>query len=375
MEKAFIIFSGYNTRAITSFCRRLTVLGRPFYIIAANKNDFIFYTAYKKNVFAIRSEKELVWDELKTIFHKLQKTVPQNDFILCPSSEYLNHYALRHQAQFAEFNINIPLVDLTVYDKITNKYSFSTLCKKKGLDIPKRLRKISENKIPFVAKPKKNIGQGNTLYPHLILCKNDYDIFMKNESTEQYYFEEFLSGGESYYLLFYISPFGKNISFSQKNILQQAGGKSIVYAIPADIHNQPISNQYVTILRQSGFWGLIMIELKKMGEQYVMIEANPRLWGPSQLFVDNNQPLFDAFIHETTTNEPYRADQKQRGRQKPYIWLGGVLQQMYHGQKMTWHSAKDSMMVLRGVLQDVYLRRDTWPFFFKELQLIINNTI
>ena len=134
MDKAFIIFSGYNTRAITSFCRRLTMLGKPFYIIASDKNDFIFYTAYKKYVFAIRSEKMLVWDELKTIFRELKKTAPRSDFLLCPSSEYLNHYALHHKMQFAEFNISIPLVDSNIYNKITNKYSFSRLCEKNGLD-------------------------------------------------------------------------------------------------------------------------------------------------------------------------------------------------------------------------------------------------
>jgi hypothetical protein len=35
-----------------------------------------------------------------------------------------------------------------------------------------------------------------------------------------------------------------------------------------------------------GFYGLVMIEVKEYDNQFYMIEANPRLWGPSQLILD-----------------------------------------------------------------------------------------
>jgi len=256
---------------------------------------------------------------------------------------------------------------------VTDKYTFSKHCRKQGLSVPTYIKNACEKQIPFVAKPKINIRKDKTLYPYLILDKECYQEFLKKEQVENYYFEEYINGGESYYLLFYLSPFGKDIRFSQKNILQQAEGKSIVLAYPAEIHHEPVADLYVTTLRNMGFWGLIMIELKKQGQRYIMIEANPRLWGPSQLFMDNCQPLFDAFILEATTNEPYTEPYPRLNNQtmhrKSYLWIGGILQNIIKGHRLTWHGAKSSKILFFALPFDVYLRRDTWIYFFKELRM------
>ena len=63
-QKAFLIFSGYNQRAVVAFCREATSLKVPFCIIAKSEEDTILKTIYKEQVFAIRSEKLLVKSDL-----------------------------------------------------------------------------------------------------------------------------------------------------------------------------------------------------------------------------------------------------------------------------------------------------------------------
>jgi hypothetical protein len=375
LKKAFIIMSGYNTRALTAFCRKLTYLHEPFYIIASGKDDFIFYTAYRRNVAAIRAQKDLDWNDFKQAFSRIKHSARQDEFILCPSSEYLNNFALEKREKLKELGISLPLVNKNIYRKVSNKLSFSNYCKKQGLSVPKYLEKICEKNIPFVSKPIENIRQGKTLYPYLVLNRNNYRDFLSKEKLNDYYFEQYLYGGESFYLLFYISPYGNDIRFSQKNILQQSHGKSIVLAYPADLHHQPVADLYVAALRKIGFWGLIMIELQKKDDHYIMIEANPRLWGPSQLFVDNSQPLFDAFIFEATKSKPFitagrSAVCKTPPMQlKPYLWIGGILRNISAGHRLTWHSTESLLTLLLSLPLDVYLRRDTLKYFFKELRM------
>ena len=372
MKRAFLILSGYNTRALTAFMRRLSAMNVPFYIIAAYEKDFIFYTKYKKHVRAIRRKKDLLWPDLLSAIRQVRQNSAEEELVLCPSSEYINHFALRHRMQLSEAGVTLPLVSREIYELVTNKEDFSQLCSGNNLEIPKRIKSINESEIPFVAKPKKNIAQGRTLYPYLVLDKNMLGQFMEEENISDYYFEEYIRRAESYYLLFYISRFGGAVSFSQKNILQQAGGKSIVYARPADLHSKEIGKRYLELLQKKNFSGLIMIELKKRGNQYIMIEANPRLWGPSQLFVDNDQPLFDAFIYETIFNKKYAGGHQDGPLQKDYLWLGGILQNIALGQKLSRHvnSRKSTARFFswRALKNEVYLRKDTWPYFFKELK-------
>ena len=53
------------------------------------------------------------------------------------------------------------------------------------------------------------------------------------------------------------------------------------------IHLDEISHSYGRLIKSLNFHGLIMIDLKKHNNNYFLIEANPRLWGPSQLILDS----------------------------------------------------------------------------------------
>ena len=63
------------------------------------------------------------------------------------------------------------------------------------------------------------------------------------------------------------------------------------------------------MLIQIGYYGLIMIEVKIQDGEYYMIEANPRLWGPSQLILDAGMDLFHRFALDNGLIENYTAPQ------------------------------------------------------------------
>jgi len=373
MSKAFLILSGYNQRALTAFCRKLSAMQAPFYIIASGKEDFIYQTRYKNKVKALRKKNDLVWDDLLQAINNVRRQSREQELVYCPSSEYANHFVLQNRRALSESGVRVPLVEKAIYEQVTNKAAFSAYCRKNGLQAPNRYTQMALKHIPFVAKPKKNITNGKTLYPYLIFNEEIFNYFLKQEDENDFYYEEYISGGESYYLLFYISKFGYTVSFSQKNILQQAGGKSIVLAQPAQLHEQNIGRRFIEVLKKLGFFGLIMVEVKKKAEACVMIEANPRLWGPSQLFVDNKVPLFDAFIYEALYNKVFHFTPKNRQTGKPYLWLGGILQNRFSGNRLTWHvqnhNAKVKTLLFKALRNDVYLRKDTWAYFLRELKI------
>ena len=107
-----------------------------------------------------------------------------------------------------------------------------------------------------------------------------------------------------------------------KNILQQPKGKSILMAEISNIHEEDISKRYEILLKKMSYKGLIMIELKKFENEYFMIEANPRFWGPSQLFVDANYNLFNAFLNDLyDVNYPIKIGELNKNAK--YFWSSG----------------------------------------------------
>jgi len=369
LQKSFLIFSGYNFRAIVTFCRELRALNKPFVIIACSENDPVFYTKYKNYVGAIRLKQELEQEDVKRCIQSVQRKNKNLSFIICPSSEFLNIFLLDNQSFFESLGCSIPLVSSSIYKLVTNKDSFSKLCKDNGISVPKRYS-IDKISYPCVAKPKKNIGYNNkTLYPYILQDIDECKKIKSEQNTEEYYFEEYIDGA-SYYILLYLSKSGKVIKFSQKNLIQQAGGKSIVLARSSKIHNQDIADQFINILHEVNFTGIIMIEVRYRNGEYFLIEANPRLWGPSQLFVDAGIPIFKTFINDFLDPDKYNNNKAIRNEDTVYLWFNGLLSTLLSSQKLAWHFSKPTfplLYILQYLHKDVYLRPDTINYFFKEL--------
>ena len=114
-----------------------------------------------------------------------------------------------------------------------------------------------------------------------------------------------------------------------------------------------------------------MVELKFYNDHFYMIEANPRFWGPSQLFVDSNQnlflPLLDDFgikpLKGSDINNPLTTISK-------YFWFGGVLDTIASNEKLKFYrgNLSDFTEEIPGWLgHDIYRRHDTSDIFYEEI--------
>jgi hypothetical protein len=368
IQKAFLIFSGYNQRAVVAFCREATRLGVPFCIVAKSNDDAILSTDYKAFVYAIRSEKLLVKADLDRCIEVTKSATGFTNLVILPSSEFLNRYFLEHRAYYEEYHCSIPLVSSELYAKISDKYTFGEMCERYGLAIPKEFDHPECLNFPFVAKPRLYFagGKAKTLQPYLIHSESDWQEFIHNEEQEVFYYQEFIDGN-CFYLLYYLSSKHADVFFSQKNLVQQAGGKSMIVAQSSDVHQLPIAVKYADMLKREGFEGLIMIELKKKGDEYVMIEANPRLWGPSQLFVDAGVPIFEMFMKEQGFE--FKGSGFSEIKEVMYFWHGGIVEDRRLGKELAYHDYTPELLdenFEKLLLSEVYLREDTKDIFYNE---------
>lgn len=368
MPKAVVVFSGYNQRAVIALLRTLTKKMVPFAIIASSPEDTIFQTTYGKSAI-VRNSKELNIKDLLESLSRATSHMTNQSYLIAPSTESLNRFLLKHRDEFERRNFEIPLVDEVLYSQISDKKSFTHMCSSAGIMVPRDEQDVSSLELPFVAKPKKYwAADGSTPSPVLIHTPEERDMFVRDYHTGDFYFQEYIDG-ESHYLLYYVYADGRIDKFSQRNLVQQPDGKSVIAAITSNIHKQKISNQYEKLLIDSGYRGLIMIEVKinSAGKAY-MIEANPRMWGPSQLFVDAQYDLFESLLYDYgVITQPMNSDTSSEITR--YYWGGGGAAAGvdddgldYHGYSIEQLKREKS----QWVAADIYNRDDTFELFVSE---------
>ncbi len=299
-KQAVLIVSGYNFRAVVSFCRWATEFRVPFFIVAKDRDDPIFLTDYSDKVFAVRNGGGLGVDLVTGWVRSLYDDHGCAKVVILPSSEYLNRFLLRYREYIESDRCIVPLVDRNLYERISDKHSFCGICQEYGLDVPKEYGTIPDE-LPFVAKPRSYLSSsGKQLLPYIITSHEEYDRFQCGEDGRDYFFQQYVEG-RSVYLLAYIAKrdgVSETVVFSQENLLQQVGGGSIILAKRSDFHLTDSAARYVSMLEDIGFYGLIMVEVRldDVSDSCCMIEANPRLWGPMQFCVDNNIDLFGGLL-------------------------------------------------------------------------------
>jgi predicted ATP-grasp superfamily ATP-dependent carboligase len=367
-KQTVLVLSGYNIRAVIAFCRWATAHEVDFYIVARDEQDPIFLTEYKEKVFIVRESLELRPDILRSWIEILIKQHHYQRVLILPVSEYFNRFLLRNRSAIEMNDCVIPLVDETIYKTISDKIHFARLCDSYGLMIPREFEGLPP-RLPFVAKPRTYFSiKGHQLIPYLIRDESDLQQFLANEETADFFFQEFVQG-QSFYLLAYISESGHDRFFSQENLMQQSGGKSIILARQSDFHRSHTAHRYVEMLHNVGFSGLIMVEVRRdsVGRD-VMIEANPRLWGPMQFIVDNDIDLFGRML-EAYGFEIFEPNGEQRFASH-YFWSGGITEA---AQPVAFFNYSAEQFVadfpfLR--VQDIFFRADTLNLFLHEAGMV-----
>lgn len=304
---------------------------------------------------------------------RVREFTGQRSMVVLPSTEYFNSFLLMHRAEIELMGCEIPLVETQTYNLFTSKRAATDFFAAAGVPVPAEPKASDPAILPLVAKPLRNIStKGRSLYPQILTTRSELDAFVSLDDTDEYFLQEYVSG-ESYYLFVYL-PWsgGQAHTFSQRNLMQQPNGKSMLLAEPASFHLSPIAGRVVELLRNAGFRGLGMVEIIKTADRAVFIEMNPRIWGPVQLCVDQQQPLLRAFIGEALYGDPSRFVEpgpQTNPRIARYFWLNGLIDVLAAGKRPTWHMPKQSILKIAFVnlKNDVYMRADSWRCFVCDL--------
>ena len=115
-----------------------TIYNVKFFIIANGLDDLIFKSAYKNSVVFTRVKNELEVSTIVEISDKIKTNQEVNNVLILPTSEFLNRFLLDNRNQLENESIRIPLCSKSLYEKISDKFSFNELCKKHGLNTPKQ---------------------------------------------------------------------------------------------------------------------------------------------------------------------------------------------------------------------------------------------
>lgn len=359
-ERVFLVPSGYNFRAVLAFCRALEAARCPPAIIACTAGDPVFRTRYARYVVHTRTQQNLLLEDFAIACQAARVAHGANRVVLAPASEYLVRWALSRRTELAATGCDLPLPDKQTYLRVTEKQSFTAFCRELGLLVPAEL--AGPEHLPCVAKPRWNVSpDGRSLYPWLLRDPAELARFKSEARRSDFFFQEWVEG-KSYYLLYHIPRHGVATAYSQENLAQQPGGKSVLFARTARLHETPEAERWEQALRAAGFHGVVMVELRQRGSQYVMIEANPRLWGPLQLCVDGCPALLRNYLAEHLGLQG--SPTMRRRASVAYGWSGG-----WGPSAPVWHGGQPRFprgRRLRYLASDVYLRPDSWRQFLFE---------
>lgn len=366
--KGVLILSGYNDRGVVSFCRFCQKNDIPVFIVAANESDLILSTDYKRNVICVRDNRVLCIEDFNQYQEIVSAQSPVSELVVLPSTEFLNRFLLINRDGLEKMGFIIPLCSAELYCQISDKYSFGQLCKESNIKVPAEYPQISLSLIPFVAKPRSYFADSMAISSKPVIVQTEGDYYGLQEIDNQsFYYQQYI-GGDSYYLLYYFSADAHVSVYSQQNFIQQHNGRSIIAAQSSTIHHDPVAKQFGDLLIGLGFVGLVMIELRQYRHEFYMIEANPRLWGPSQLILDSGMDLFGRLAFDNGLVKHVPKCDYQTGIR--YFWSGGLVEDQQAGYESARYNYDKSAFFdefVKWTKSDIYLRPDTQSVFFDQL--------
>lgn len=320
---AAVLFSGHNERAVFSLCRFLADAGHPFYIISSDAEDVVYRTSWGSRVILQRTSSSLNLPLMASILEavRLEGHVP----VLCPTSEYLNRYALEQQDSMRKqgwhWMLPTPEVYVALSDKSSSPSVMHTLV---GID-PPPLQPVGSWQAPCVLKPVRNILHGRVRYPLLCRSASELQIAMAETNEDDWFAQEWIEG-QSHYLCAYLDSRGGWDAFWQKNLVQQPNGKSIVLAITGANPGLDVE-RLMRKLHLMGYRGPFMMEIIEDSRGLLhFIEVNPRFWGPLELCRRAHPALLQRFLNDMT-DAPCSASSDSEARPAVYAWAFGSQQQ------------------------------------------------
>lgn len=348
-DSQFLLFSGHNDRAVVALCRFFAARGLPFTVVAAGPFDAIRHTDHAPRVRACRLDDRVDLG----LFEALAPAPGEPAPIYTPTTEFINAFVLERRDAVEALGWRVGLPPPAVYRELTDKWRSQQLMDGvQGLRAPPLLQP-GEWRAPCVLKPRANLKDGRVLYPLLCETQEALGSALAQVRPGDYFAQQFLRG-QSYYLCAYLARSGERAWFWQENLLQQAGGKSIVLARCCAAPGLD-AERLLDHVAALGYHGPFMMEVIVDHDRPYFIEINPRFWGPLQLALDACPALLDLYASDHGHPcPPTPAPAGAVGRL--YAWSRGA---QAPGLK-AW-PALDSGLPLQAVIEknDVYARPDT----------------
>lgn len=368
MRAGLLVLSGYNIRAVVALCRWARAAGVHVHAVARNAEDPLYLTDYAGCVFAERTSPALDAGETAGWVAGLRAQHGYDAVVIAPSTEYFNRFLLQHRTAIESEGGIIPLVDAALYAQVSDKHAFAALCRAHGIAVPGEWSEMPDT-LPFVAKPRYyGASTSGQVKPYLVMTPAQRDGFLAREDRTRYFYQEFVEG-ESLYLLAHLSCDGTVTACAQENLVQQAAGGSMILARRHGFHLEPDAKPYIALLQAIGFHGLIMIEVRRCLRtgRPVMIEANPRMWGPMQFTLDQRVDLFAPLLADHGV--PVAAVRFADAPGSHYFWSGGLSRdaQPYTFHNFSSERLRDEYAAI--ATSDLFLRDDSRRLHAHELTL------
>lgn len=322
-----VIFTGANERAVGAFCRSLQRDHIDFVLITRNAQDLLYRTRLQRHLFAQRTLDALDENEFKRLLLDVKAHYPKRALTLAPSAESINRLLLGMQDWMEREGIQGITVSPAIYRLFSDKEKLLAAAVTVGLEIPAAVEQLSESQIPFVLKPRVESGaHGQRIYPLLVRNVAEYSEHAVSYDAKRYLIQRYIDG-QSFYYVYFRNDAGV-VALFQRNIVQQAAGKSMVAAELVRCPDADTNQRLRVLLEQHEYCGFIMFEVMESAGRHFLIEANPRLWGPMQLALENG---FRASWLVQARHTPPQMTTPLRflglWRRDKYLWLGGFVGQ------------------------------------------------
>lgn len=362
-----VIFSGANERAVVAFCRSLQRDGVEFVLVTRNANDLLYRTHLRRHVFAQRTHDALDENEFKRLLLDIKASYPRRALSIAPSAESINRLLLAMQDWLSSEGIMGIAVSPVIYQLFSDKEKLLAAVTTVGLAIPAEIEHLAEAQLPFVLKPRMESGpHGQRLYPLLVRNPAEYAEHASRYDATRYLIQRYIDG-QSFYYLYFRNAAGVAVLY-QRNIAQQAAGKSMVAAELVSCPDAATDQRLRALLERHDYCGFIMFEVMESAGQQFIIEANPRLWGPMQLALENG---FRAswLVQARHVAPQMAAPQRLFGlwRRDKYLWLGGFAGQLRADMRFF---AGARRWLLKACCQlprhDIWFATDSLGLFFFE---------
>ncbi|WCE03216.1 hypothetical protein [Pseudoxanthomonas sp. JBR18] len=361
-----MVFSGANERALIAICRSFAARRVPCAIVARPGEDPMRLTKYRTWIATTRGSDALDLDDMLACVAQLVARHPGQSLTFLPTAESINRLVLEHRDRFEQAGLRVRLVDADLYVAVSDKARLLALAEGFGLPAPPSLEAPTPQTLPLVAKPKTEFApDGRKLYPELIFDTAALQAFQRNADPALYFFQTYLEGASYYYLAHFAADGTATFAY-QRNLLQQANGKSIIAAELCTCPDLETREKLTALFRSVNYRGYAMIETMEIDGRHYLIEVNPRFWGPWSL-AERAGFKPEAFAGTCAPLPP--------GRQGAgYLWMGGWLMDWGRRRRVRVYPAARALSWPRrlGLLaQELYLRRDTFRLFLNEARTAI----